>query len=170
MHDLFDSLRLGLQVKDHPVRFMQGANEITHIRAEDAFHRPLVWCDDMNFELTGPKRGSDFEPNEAGTDDDHLFRCLCGCDDCVAIGKRTQGMDVRLVCTGNCEANGFSPGRQQQPVIAHRLSARKQNLTRAKIKFDEVLTKAELNSILFIKALIPQWHIVKGDGASEIVL
>src|SRR5262245_60862001 len=79
-------------------------------------------------------------------------------------------MDVRLVGTGNCKANGFSTSREQQPVIAHSCSARKQDLMRPKIKFDDLLTEAELNVILFIKALIPQWHIVKGDSSSEIVL
>src|SRR4026207_1337932 len=68
MHDFVDCFGFGLQMKYHSVLFMQRANEIAHVGPEDAFHWPLVGCDDMDFELAGAERGSDLEPNEARAD------------------------------------------------------------------------------------------------------
>ena len=50
--------------------FMQRADEIAELRAEDPFERPLFRRNDMHLDLASAQRRGDFEADEACADHD----------------------------------------------------------------------------------------------------
>src|SRR5262245_24465152 len=94
-----DGARRVLEVEDHAVLLMECTHEIPHLRTQDALHRALLGGDDMDLDLAGAQRGSDFEPDEARAQHDRAASCLGALDDGAAIGKRAQRADMRQVGT-----------------------------------------------------------------------
>ena len=45
--------------------FVQRAHEVTHLRPENAFHRPLLRRHHMDFDVAGAKRGGGLQSDEA---------------------------------------------------------------------------------------------------------
>ena len=70
--------------------FVKAAHEVAHIGPQDALHRSLLRRHDMDLDLTRPKSGGDFEPDEAGADDDRALRTLRDVDDRAAVRERAQ--------------------------------------------------------------------------------
>ena len=71
-----DRRRRVLEVKDDALLFMQGADEIAHLRTQDTLHRPLVRRHDMDLDLAVAQRRRDLEPDEAGADHHRALRLL----------------------------------------------------------------------------------------------
>src|SRR5947207_5898720 len=94
-----DRSRRVLKVKNHAVLFVQIAHELTHLRSQYAFHRPLLRRDDMNVDAARTQRRGDLETDEART---HHDRALCRCglrNDGAAISERTQRVYVWQIHT-----------------------------------------------------------------------
>ena len=79
---------------------VQAANEIAHLAAEDALHRPLLGRHDVYLDATRTQRGSNLEPDKARAHHDGSTRRLRALDDRAAIGERAQRVDVRQVDAG----------------------------------------------------------------------
>ena len=106
------------EMKDDAVLLMQRADEIAHLRAQHALHRPLLRRDDMDLDLARAQRRRDLEADEARADHhDARARAFGACDDRAAVGQRAQGVDVRLVGAGNRQPHRLGAGRQQQPIV-----------------------------------------------------
>jgi hypothetical protein len=54
-----------LRMKHDAPLLMKAPHELTDLRTEDSFHRPLLRCDDMNVDAARPKGRRDFEADEA---------------------------------------------------------------------------------------------------------
>jgi hypothetical protein len=59
------------EVKGNAMFLMEGADKVTHIRAEIALHRPLIRRYDVNLQVPRAERGSDLEPDKACPDDNY---------------------------------------------------------------------------------------------------
>src|SRR5215475_8783108 len=88
-----------LELKDHAVLLVESTHEIPHLRTQDALHRALFGCHDMDLDPAGSQRGSHFEPDEARAQHDRAACRLGALDDGAAIGKRTQRAHMRQVGT-----------------------------------------------------------------------
>ena len=66
------------EVKDDAVLFVQGTDEIAHLRPEHALHRPLLQPDDVDLDIPGAQRRRGFEPDEARADHDRAARAVSG--------------------------------------------------------------------------------------------
>ena len=67
---------------------VEGADKVTHIRAENALHRPLIRRHDVNLQVPRAQRGSDLEPDKACPDDNDPLCRLGALNDGLAIGER----------------------------------------------------------------------------------
>src|SRR5262245_7039990 len=86
-----------LEVKHDTVFFMQGAHKVTKLRAQNAFHGPLLRRNHMDFNVARAQRSCDFEPNEACTQYDRATRAFGALHDGATIGERTQRVHRRPV-------------------------------------------------------------------------
>src|SRR5690349_8624656 len=97
-------------MKDHAMLFVKRSDEVAKLWPEHTLKGPLFRRDNVHLDLTGAQRGCDLKTDEACADDDRAF-CFFGIgDDAAAVGKRTQGMDVRLIRAGEGEFHGLGAG------------------------------------------------------------
>ena len=61
------------EMKDDAVLFMQGADEVAHLRPQHALHRPLLQPDDVNFDIPGAQRCCGLQPDKARADHDRAL-------------------------------------------------------------------------------------------------
>ena len=80
---------------------VQRADEIAHLRPQDALHRPFVQRHCVDLDLAGAQRRRDLEPDKARSQHDCPARLLALLDDGSAVGQRAQCVNMRLVGTGN---------------------------------------------------------------------
>ena len=75
-------------MEDYAVFLVQSANEVAHLWAENALHRPRLGRDHVNVKPSRPQGGGNLEPDEARADH-HGAACRFGAfDDGSAIGQR----------------------------------------------------------------------------------
>src|SRR6185312_12785181 len=70
----FDASHGVLEMEDHTMSFVQTPDELTELRTEHALERHLIASDDVDRNTPLAQRGGDFQGDETGADDDHLFR------------------------------------------------------------------------------------------------
>ena len=63
------------EMKDDTMAFVDGADEIAKVCAQDLFHRARIRRNDVDLQSARSQRGRDFQTDEAGTDHDGSFRC-----------------------------------------------------------------------------------------------
>ena len=119
------------EMEDDAMLFMQGADEVAHLRPQHAFHRPLLQADDVNLDISGAQRGSGFEPDKARADHDCPPRAIGQCNDGAGISQRAQHVHMRLVRARYRQPHRLRAGRQQQPVVRGGLAASRDDMARA---------------------------------------
>ena len=78
---------------------------------------------------------------------------------------------MRLIGAGDGETDRLGSCRQQQPVIGNPIATGDDDFAGTNIDLVRAgLPKARIDAVVSIKALIPQRHVVEGNGAREIVL
>ena len=80
--------------------FVQGADEVAELRAEDALHRPLLGRDYVHLEAAGTQRGGHFQADEAGAQHDGAARRARASDHGAAVTQRAQRVNVRQIHAG----------------------------------------------------------------------
>jgi hypothetical protein len=90
-----------LQMEYGAMLFVQGANEVAHLRAQDTLHGALFRGHHMDIYIARSKSRGNLEPDEAGANHDRAARGRGACDDRLAVRERAQGMYVRLVGPGD---------------------------------------------------------------------
>ncbi len=159
-----------LEVEDHPVLFVERADEIAHLPSQDALHRPLLGCDDMDFDAPGAQRSCYFKPDEARTQNHRAPRASRLRNDCPAIGKRAQCMDVRQLRAGKGKPDRRRAGREQKAVIGDGAAATQGDLVRAWIDPYHLRIQAQIDSIVGVVARRAQRHPIFRRTARQIIL
>src|SRR5262249_58313377 len=93
--------------------FIQAANEVAQIRPENPFHWPFVRCDDVNLELTAPKRRGDFQPIKLAPMMTARFAAW------AALMIAWQSFRERSVWTCGCSAPGIARRTGSAPVASN---------------------------------------------------
>ncbi len=107
------------RVEDDALGFVQGADEIPQLRAENPFEGVGFGPDQVDLAAApSAQRRGDFEADEAGTDDDGASRTrVDGADDGFAVGPGPQVMHVWKIGTWDGESHGFSAGGEQKRTV-----------------------------------------------------
>ena len=106
-----------LEVENDSVLLVEIAHKVAHLWTQNAFHRPLVRRDYMDFDFAGAQRCRDLEADEAGAHHDRPARRFGAFNDRPAVGERTQSVNVRLISAGNRQSNRLGASREQQAVV-----------------------------------------------------
>ncbi len=67
---------------------MEGADKVTHVWAEDTFHRALIWRYHVDLKLTPAQRCSGLKTDEACPDHRDPASRLGKLNNCLAVGQR----------------------------------------------------------------------------------
>ncbi len=103
-------------MKDDAVLLMQRPHEVSHLRSEHAFHRPLLEPDDVNLDIPGAQRGGGFEPDKARPDHNRAARAVA--DAMIA----RQSASERSTWTWGWSAPGIGRRTGSAPVASSRRS------------------------------------------------
>ena len=86
-------------MKGHAVLFVQIAHDVTHLRSQYPFHRPLLRRHDVHLDAARTQRGGDLEDDETRAHHDGAPRRRRTRDDGAAISERTQRVYVWQIHT-----------------------------------------------------------------------
>ena len=103
-------------MEDDAVLLMQGANKLAHRGPQHALHWRFLRRDDMNLDFSRAQARRHLETNETRPDNNGLSRLGGVRDDRLAVGERTQSMDMRQIGAGNFQPRRLGAGRQQQGI------------------------------------------------------
>lgn len=95
----------------------------------------------------GPGGGRGLQADPAGPDDGHPLRSGEGLLQCVAVGDSAQVMHPAQVRTGHLKAAGRRTGRQQQLVVAQRLSARCVHFVCSAVDFGDSCAQTQVDVV-----------------------
>ena len=104
-----------LQMENDAMLLVQRAHEVTHLRPEHAFHRPLLRRHHMNLDVAGAQRRRGLQSDEARADDERAARSLGRFDDGAAIGERAQAYGHEA---GRRRGLRAAPVRRRLPAAA----------------------------------------------------
>ncbi len=158
------------KVEDDAIFFMQAADEFADLRPQYPFHWPFVGRYHMHFDAAGPKGSSNLKANKAGAQNDGA---ACGTglrDDLPTVGKRAQGVDMRLVGAGDGQANRFGAHCQQQSVEGDPSPIGEQDLAGADVDASNPGSEAQVDAVLGIEVLLAQRDPLLRRLTAEIVL
>ena len=149
---------------------VERANEVAHLRTQDALHRPLFRRDHMDFDIAGAQGGRDLEPDKARAQHDCPARRLGTLDDRPAVRERAQRAYVRLVGARDRQADRLGAGCEQQPIVRNLAPVGERDLARARVDTGDVRLETQVDAVLGIEAFRAQRHPILRRVAREIVL
>src|ERR1700683_984023 len=102
----------------------------------------------MDVEASGTQRRCNFESDEARADDDRLLCRRSFLDECTAVVKRANVVQLRISRPGDVELNGFRPRRHQQRPELEYLATIELNLFLPHIKCGYSRAEEEIDTLV----------------------
>ena len=158
------------EVEDHAVLLVQGAHEITHLRAEDALHGSFSGATTWTSISRARSAAATSSPMKLAPSTTARRAVLGPLDDRAAVGERTQHAHMRQVRAGDRQADRLGAGREQQPVVSDPRAIAKHDLARTRVDASDVRLEPKLDAVLGIEAVRPQRHPFLRRIAGKIVL
>ena len=156
-------------MKDDAVLFMQGADEVAHLRSQHALHRPLLEADDVDLDISGAQRRRGLQPDKARADHDRAARAVGQGNDRAGIGQRAQHVNMRLVRARYRQPHRLRAGRQQQAVVGDGLAAGRDDMARVGVDRRDLGVEPQVDLRLGVEIIRPQRQPILRRAAGEIV-
>ena len=115
---LVDRDRGPAEMERDAMLFVDRADERSELGAKHARHRDRIGTDDMDLDVVGAQRRSDFETDEARADDHRLAGLFGLCNQRATVVERAQIMNMIEVGAGNVEPDRLGAGGKQKRAIA----------------------------------------------------
>jgi hypothetical protein len=143
-------------MEDDPVLFVQRADEVTHLRAENSFHRPPIRRDHMDFDAPRAQGGSDLESDEASAQHNREARGLGSLNNGSTVSERAKNTYVRLIGAWDGQTDRFRASRKQQAIVRDPAAVGEPDLAGTRVDGNDARLETQVNAVLGIEVIRTQ--------------